>query len=87
MAQSLTEQFKAFVASKPADEGYDYMANSGCAMFQFLHAAGYPVAGVRGDGWRSHDYRVHLFPDSLSVALRGFPWTFGALLTRLEEAK
>ena len=84
MAQSLTEQFKAFVASKPADEEYDYTACDGCALYQFLEAAGYPVAGVGGGEWRDRDNQYHHFPNGLGAALVSLPHAFGALHQRLE---
>lgn len=83
--KGLTEQFTDWVRTKPADEAYDYENISGCAMYCFLKAAGYPVevCGGYGDWWDIHGTRhlVALPPSALSAE----PRTFGALADRLAK--
>lgn len=68
MSQGLTEQFKAFVANKPADEEYQFYDIYNCAVGQFV-----------GDNLRDYDDLHRHF----GCQLRAQPQTFGALLDRL----
>lgn len=85
MALSLTEQFKAWLRTKPADEQYPYRAIYGCAVFQFLQDNGFPVRIAGGGGlWCDLDGQWHQIPGVSWGALANTPHTFGALLARLE---
>ena len=90
--QSLAKQFEAFCRSKPADEEYDYGDVRGCAIFQFLEAAGYPLRSVGDYYWRDTGGTEHALPSLMRSKLAGgpglvsaFPWTFGALADRLSR--
>jgi len=81
------EAFIAFVASKPADEEYDYCDNQGCPIFQFLIASGEAVNSVGPTRWHDEDGIAHDIPGGalgpLGDALVTDPKTFGALRARL----
>lgn len=85
--QSLTHQFLAFCRSKPADEGYNFADTCGCAFGQFLSATGIcETPYVGGFTWGNAPGDKHPLPSAVAGALVGYPWTFGALTTRLEAA-
>lgn len=87
--QSITEQFKAWVRTKPADELYCYGDNDNCAMGQFLLDSGLCLnPRVGGDYWRDGslpllERNLHPLPERLRAALSRAPYTFGALAERL----
>lgn len=78
--QSITEQFKAWVRTKPADERYDFTEAGKCAFYQFAVAYGLP-----NPERLSHDLPSQL----LSPLAYGDDedWTFGALAKRLEKVQ
>lgn len=88
--QSLAHQFLTFCRSKPADEKYNYGLNCGCAYFQFLESAGYPVKRVGGWDWTDVDGKDHPIPEPLlrtneqGESPLVFGDTFGGLADRLE---
>jgi len=87
--QSLSHQFLTFCRSKPADEVYNYFNTEGCALYQFLTEAGYPVSGVGGVYWRegalgTNSCVRHYLPDGMPIAISMRPHTFSALADRLE---
>lgn len=82
--QSLTEQFKAWVRTKPADKAYDYGSNRRCAFCQFLQEHGYASQPWVGGSFWTDDYGAdHPIPSDLIEAL--VAWTFGDLAERLDE--
>jgi hypothetical protein len=72
--------FRAWLNTKPADEGYNYMDNTGqCAIGQWM--------AYRGETWNLGRYSDHvkeLFPDGISPLVRSH--TFGELRDQLVEA-
>lgn len=90
--QNITQQFKAWVRTKPANETYDYTSNKQCAFCQFLRAAGYPVADVIPGVWIDTDSKAHVFAEEIETAVSLFNFdlpnggrTFGALADRLDK--
>jgi hypothetical protein len=85
--QSLEQQFAAWVRTKPEDGAYEYSDHCGCAMHQFLVAAGYPVRHVWAHHWVDTSGREHWFDGGLGSrlgeAVRNTPHNFGALAKRL----
>ena len=80
----LKQEFTAWVATKPADETYDYQSLNSCAWAQFLDARGTPKSGPVDDLWILQ-WNSTMFPCVCSDgdALCAHPWTFGDLLHRL----
>lgn len=76
----------AWARTKPADGGYDYSSNNGCAIACFLIETGRsknPLVG--GDGeWDDRRGRERPSPEGLRDTARGVPFTFGAFADRLE---
>lgn len=92
MAKNMIGQFRDWVATKPRDEAYDYQGHCGCAFYQFLKAAGYPVSAVGGWSWTDEGGVEHDIPTRLtdfderfscSPLTGGGDTTFGALADRL----
>lgn len=84
--QGLERQFAAWVAEQPAERGYNYMDNCGCALAAFLRETGVDAdPHVGGFGWGDKD-NADLNPftgEHLVYALSRLPHTFGALSERL----
>ncbi len=77
--KSLYGQFADWVATKPVDEGYDFMDASKCALAQFGKHIGAPhLVGMMTDD----------MPPRILDALnpRSAVFTFGALAERLKAA-
>ena len=83
--KSLYDQFADWVKLQPADAEYDYTDNCGCALYLFLHEAGYNPASVAPRFWRakSAPHEAIRFAPRLEEAVFLEPWTFGALAERL----
>lgn len=85
------EGFRAFVASKPADEHFDYASNYDCAFGQYLKSLGlrpYPANDWKGDyivgGHDWADFRGGHKNHPLPFAPSPSDRTFGRLRTRME---
>lgn len=76
--------FQPWVEQQPSGLDYPYWDNCGCAFAQYLQAIGYPRPNIGGSMF-SLDIlgQEHLFPSDIRFALRGTPYTFGALAKRL----
>lgn len=93
------ENFKAWLATKPANEAFDYGSNTACATAQFAQAHGFPNARAGGDYVRTgeenctpYDRDTHVeYPADLDEAYHRFNRnngnTFGELLFELNEAR
>lgn len=80
--KSLTDQFADWVATKPADEAYNYIAASKCAVTQFAREMGYSHLVDQSKLYGG------VIPFEMYTAVNfGGPedWTFGALSHRLGE--
>lgn len=75
MSKSLTEQFKDWVATKPADEAYEYCGSAPCACRQFLTDRGIPTEWVSGSPRATLENRFYVELQNCG--------TFGALAQRL----
>ena len=83
MSQPTIDQFKDWLRTKDAGESYDYWstaddATSGCAAMQFIHAN-----GLTGES-REGDLALEALHQKAGAPLVRKPWTYGALLSRLE---
>lgn len=83
MAKSLEGQFADWVREQPAELGYEYFSNKGCAIFLFLKAAQYPVESVGGVSWTDKKGARHELPFEMYRAASTDPFTYGALADRL----
>lgn len=81
------EAFAAFCESKPAGEAYSYINRETCAFAQYVRTSGFANAEVGAGHWfPDADDLEHLkMPSGVHLAARDFPWTFGALSTRLRQ--
>jgi len=91
------DKLKAWLKTKPADEGYDYYNTQSCALTQFVKDRGYTamtagssfVVGFLTPGDTS-TYTVFYLPvgfDDVALGYRGDEdrFTFGGMLRRAEE--
>lgn len=77
--QSMTQQFKDWVAQQDPDREYDFFDPHHCAAITFLKSLGFEY----GQGGRISD-RYCFIAARTGDALTELPWTFGALSSRLE---
>lgn len=84
--QSLTDQFKAFVKSKPADEAYDSADYSTCALGQF-GCRDMTFYNCEDKGIPQEVYVAAAYPpeDDAEWFAAASYFTFGALADRLEK--
>ena len=84
--------FRAFAASKPEGELYNYVSNSNCAVAQFLREAhGYDNPSVIPGHYRFHqDGEQFEFPDGIEFAAGGHTnetyMSWGSVVERLNGA-
>lgn len=81
-----TEGLRDWLKHKNPTEGYNYLANTGCLLFQYFKESGLNVFSVSACFWRDHEnFHVErpFAPEMEDIALEA-PWTFGAALARAE---
>lgn len=86
--RDLKSQFIDWVGRQDPEARFDPWDNLGCAGYQFLRAAGFPVGMCGVWYWYEPDGRQHALPDAMAAAIS---WaadhhgavSFGALATRL----
>jgi len=74
MSQPTIDQFKDWLRTMPAEEEYDYFDKEDCAFARFQKANGAFVRGLVAEE----------LPTEIWDPLADRPWTYGALLSRLE---
>lgn len=96
MALSLSQQFAAWVRSKPEDELFDPWDGRKCVGFQFMREHGFPINFFGVHHWEDRDGVWHQAPSLISDAV---DWatdqtsyaepqvSFGALASRLAEGE
>lgn len=80
------EAFADWCARKPADGEYDWADTNGCAFCQYLTSVGLPIRRVDIYSWVDEHWRTHPLPEGVAGAVAQYPWTFGALSSRLRAA-
>lgn len=86
-----TEALVTWLKKKPANGRYLYSQHNACVLYQYLSAAGLPVASVRPEEWLDTEGKRHLLPRGWEHVANGFDQfghpkrtTFGFALKRAE---
>lgn len=81
------EAFAEWCEKQPADKGYDYVDDCGCAFFQYLKATGFDVLTVSSTDWYERGTgRRHNLPRGADDAVSAHPRSFGDLAARLRSS-
>lgn len=86
--QSFDRMVLDWARKQPADGTYDYEDHRGCAICAFLKYAGLTdEPRVSPFYWRDGiGGEPHRFSEAVEMAVRDWPWTYGAMADRLANA-
>lgn len=85
------DDFTAWLKTMPADEKYDFNDIDNCALAQYGKAMLGPAADVYAGGsyFRVDDglemTRYNLPIEYSNIVISAYPWTFGAVLSTIQE--